>query len=225
MKNKELVLFFVIAFFVVVPLSSFAFVKEDNLLPAGYLYGHEYFEESIEYEQNQRESIKSMEKIVASFRKNNTNVPNDGWSFNYDGIHPDAYPDYYAGRYLNYHGKPVIMLTKHYKGNLFGLGTGKVKRELMELAETDELYFKKAKYSMSELVRTAGNISKIIKAGDYPQGEFYLAWPNISEHNNYISQGIYPLNKDNIKWFKKNVSNARYIKFYNYTRAKPYYME
>ena len=172
---------------------------------------------SEKYETNIATAHQSSERLMNFFRDRDKEIGNINKDFQYmvNGIHYDAFPDYYAGQYISVDGNLVIMLTEEYKDGLFfeSAKARTAKEEIVSVTGQKDIMFTTAKYSMKELVSAMNDIYLFAAPRVNSQEEYQITGFWLDDAENKVGVNIYPYDEEAEQWFKQNVLDKPFIFF------------
>ena len=121
--------------------------------------------------------------------------------------HPDLYPDYYGGSFIDNNGIFVIAVTQN---------TENVKELLKEALETDNFKIESVRYSYKEMLRVMDSIDEFLVNSSIPDDHIVLAhfagaYPDVME--NRVKVLLTEMNQNIINSFKRDVTNSQLVIF------------
>ena len=121
--------------------------------------------------------------------------------------HPDLYPDYYGGSFIDNNGIFVIAVTQN---------TDNVKELLKEALETDNFKIESVRYSYKEMLRVMDSIDEFLVNSSIPDDHIVLAhfagaYPDVME--NRVKVLLTEMNQNIINSFKRDVTNSQLVIF------------
>lgn len=172
---------------------------------------------SEKFKANSSAATAAHTKLKDAFRESDMKRrgENDGFRYTVSMITAEGYPEYYAGEYINTEGNLVVLLTEEYSGGLLwdDAKAREAKAEVRKLSGLNDIIFGTAKYSLRELIGTMEyvyNFRTTLKE----KTEYQIIGTGLDTYENSVNVYIYPLNDDSINWFRKNVIDKPYLKFF-----------